>query len=269
MNYITGLLAWENVQAGLAGTYEYLQQGVLLGDIARDICTIKGFERFTKKVDSNFKFLALCPVIGQLFEPIRKQHSDFKTLLYGAMTFGSTADTFVKYNKETGKYELTLLPHYDKDTSWGAKKGDIDWVKLLGGLGNLVETVKLIQDYYYPFSFISSVSRRMGEQKVFEYSIKDLPFGYSLCERPRDIIVFICSLMSVDQWRNDTHRWSWENLFKISGSLAKIALIPCAAMMEKGKYVLTIRILDLVVSESSWLGGVVKSATERQKEIPR
>ena len=173
-----------------------------------DIYSLDGFEKWTKAMIADLRFISLIPGIRGVFDECIKTLEAQKDLYYATLFIPSTAELFKK-DPNSGEYKF-VRP---------------DKVKLLLLIGNYFDVGKFLQKYkVFPFSTCTYLSNTYGSLKIFNRRLDDIPVFGNVFERPKDLCVFAAS--GIEVWNcYQKGTLAWDNLLKFTSSLGKMLLI--------------------------------------------
>lgn len=289
MGLISGLgNAVDRTFMGVVNAGVKVQQGLLLvgGEISQamyDIYSMDGLEKWTKAAIANINALGI--ILGSnAFVGVTKTLGWQKDLIYASLAVDSTAE-FVEVTKiqksdgtEIKKYSLQLPRIVKKNPATGKTETEIDWVKVLYGIGNPFETLGFLQKYgviSFPAS-ITNVAAQIGATKLFSFNqenwkVGDVPVVKCLFNKPKDFFVCIASAYSGYKCMRSSNFWDLANLLKLAGSLGKIVLITTADYMLKNKnnkaYLIAFVVIDVVTQNASLIGLLLKRRRERESRL--
>lgn len=233
-----------------------------------EIYSLQGFEKWSKAAIANMRAVNLIPCCRGVFDQAIKTVEAQKDLIYATLVFESTAD-FIKVTKvedeDTGetytKYSFQLPRE---------KNGNIEWVKLLYGIGNPFDTLCFLQKYQVvSFPFFSKVATQVGSTKLFSlhgeaWTFGDIPVLKCLVNKPKDFFVCVASAYTAYRCLNNSNFWDIANLIKLTGSFGKIVLITSADYMIQKKYFIALTVIDVVTQNASLIGLLMKRSKERE-----
>ncbi len=249
------------INTGVAIKRVALTAGELGSRVIHSIYSLDGFEKWSKALIADLRFLSLIPSLKGVFDECLKTIEAQKDLYYATLFIGSMNEC-IKVDKITGKRSFQL-PKNDK--------GEVDAVKILYFFGNFSETGKFLQKYkVFSFELCTQVADRLASMKVFSFRDKSVNFGdipvlKTLCEKPKDFFIFFAS--GVEVWRCLHKPVNWENAFKFAGSTGKMGLIFFGDILIKKKYFWSAAILDVLTQNASLLGYVVKTEKLRAQRF--
>lgn len=263
VNYVfMGLIdAGVKVQKGILHVAEVSSRAMY------EFYSLEGFEKGSKAGIANLRMLSLIPGLNKLFKGCIETLAGQRDIIYATLVFKSTADFIdVIKDEETGQTTYSLKLPRDK-------KGDIEWVKVLYGIGNPFETGKFCQKYgIYSFSMFTQWANQLGSVKLFQFKGQDWTIGNTpvlkaSCNNPKDLFVFAASVYTVVKCLKNPNFWSLENLLKFAGSTGKMVLISSADYMLEKKYIIALTIADVVTNNASLFAFWIKQNNEREKRF--
>jgi hypothetical protein len=233
-----------------------------------DVYSLQGFEKWSKAAIADMRAIQLIPGCQGIFNSTLKTIEAQKDLIYATLVFESTAD-FIKVTKtvdeetgeETTSYSFTLPRE---------RNGNIEWVKVLYGIGNPFDTLGFLHKYkVISFPFLSKVATQVGETKVFTlrgeaWTFGDIPVLNRLVDKPKDFFVCIASGYTAYRCLTSQNFWDIANLIKLTGSIGKIILITSAEYMIQRKYFVALAVVDVVTQNASLIGLLMKRSKERE-----
>lgn len=252
MTYSTGM---ELINTGVKikkGTLRVCEAGSL---VLYDVYCLEGFEKLTKALIANMKFLSLIPSVKGVFALCLDTLNGQRDLYYGTMWVNSACD-FIRFDPATQRYHCQLPRMKDKT---------IDLFKILCAIGNLCETGKFLQRYeIYSFATCTRLANRLGGVKVWNsYTVADIPVLASLCTTPKDVCIFLASLVDLRKcW--DKPLLELENVLKITGNIGKLLLISLSLRYyQKPWFVL----IDVITQNASLIAFFIKRCKERNNNF--
>ena len=229
------------------------------GPTMSDIYSMEGFEKLSKALIADLKFVSLFPCIKGVFAECLATLEAQKDLYY-ANLFISSMTEFIKIDPTSGAKSFQLPK---------TREEEIDFVKILYAIGNFCEAGKFLQKYkIYSFALCTQFANRLGSMQVFtlygqSWTVGDIPVLNCVCDKPKDVFIFIASGFEV--WRcKEKNLLDWENAFKLAGSTGKILLIFFGRHYNKKVWFV---VLDFVTQNASLFGFIVKRYKERQKRF--
>ena len=230
------------------------------GPTMSDIYSMEGFEKLSKALIADLKFVSLFPCIKGVFAECLATLEAQKDLYYATLFIGSMADCI------DSKTMSLQLPKFKEGPHKG-KKTDV--VRILYAIGNFCEAGKFLQKYQvYSFALCTQVANRLGSMQVFtlygqSWTVGDIPVLNCLCDKPKDFFIFIAS--GIDVYRcSKKPLLEWENGLKLAGSTGKILLIYFGRHYNTTVW---FAVIDLVTQNAGLFGGIVKGYNKRQKRF--
>lgn len=224
-----------------------------------EVYSLQGFEKWCKAATANMRAVELIFGCKGLFSSCMQAVEAQKELIYATLFFESTRD-FIYIDPDSGEMSGTL-PRDERT-------GNIDWVKLLYGIGNPLDTLCFLHRYeVVTFPFFEKVAAQVGEMKMFTlhgeaWKFGDIPFLNTLVIKPKDFFVCLASIYSTYKCFKNRNFWDIDNLIKLTGSIGKIVLITSADYMVRKKYFVLLTIIDVVTQNA----GLIKLLRERSKK---
>ncbi len=260
---------------GAINTGVAIERGVLaVGEgssrVMYDIYSLDGFEKWSKALIANLRFLSLLPQLRGVFDEFLKTLESQKDLYYATMSINSLKE-FIGETKVAGK------THYHfkfptREIKVGRNKVEVvDSVKLLLAIGNFFETGKFLQKYkVYAFPLCSQVANRLASVKVFSYggktyTLDTVPVLQTLTDKPKDFFIVLSSIIEI--WRcKDKPLLDIENMCKLVGSTGKIVLITFGRISNKAIW---FSVVDVVTQDVSLIAFIYKKHKDRERNFNR
>jgi len=224
-----------------------------------EIYSLQGFEKGSKAAIANMRLLSYLPGCKGIFNKCIATVEAQKDLIYATMVFDSTAD-FFKWDRNANAYVLRY-----RDS-----QGHIDWVKILYEAGNICETMSFLQRFeLVSFPTISKFATQVGSTKLFslngeDYVYNDILLLNSTVNRPKELLIFIASLITAHKCFKEPMFWSIANLLKLTCNIGKIVLIPFGDYWFKNKVMIPLTFFDVITQNASLLSYWLKCHTDRE-----
>jgi hypothetical protein len=247
---------------GVAAKQGILVVGEEASRVMYDIYSLVGFEKWTKAVIADLKFLSLLPVINGVFDECIKTLEAQKDLYYATLFVGSTAECI----KVTEKEDQTKAYSFQLPKT----NGHTDIVKILYAIGNYLEMGKFLQKYQvYSFPLFTQVADRLASVKVFAYRgdwrVDDLPVISTLCDKPKDFFIFLASGIEVYRCSKKP-LLQFDNVLKATGSIGKMLLISLGRDFNKEWWFVGI---DVITQHASLIAFLWKRHQESKERFKR
>ncbi len=267
------------IDAGVAVKRGALWVGEEGSRAMHEMYSLDGFEKGSKVIIADLRFLSLIPSLNGVFRSCIKTVEAQRDIIYATLVFGSTAE-FIKpediEDKKTGKKKTVYsfqVPTEKKDPNDPNSKLIWDWVKILYFIGNYFETAKFIQRYQVlAFPRCTQLANQLGSIKLFNYrgdtwTFGDIPVANCWCNKPKDFFVFSAAFYTFGRCLTNTKFWTVENMLKLTASIGKMVLVSSAEYMLQKKYYLILSIVDFVTNNASLLSFLIKRHNEREKRL--
>ncbi|MFI0434197.1 MAG: hypothetical protein ACH350_00530 [Parachlamydiaceae bacterium] len=260
------------VSMNFASSGVQVKKGVLaLGEgvsrVLHDVYSMQGFEKTGKTVIANMRLASLIiPQCGGVFSDCIKTLEAQKELIYATLVFDSTLD-FIKVTQEANG-KKTYRFQLPKDS-----KGKIDIQKLLYGIANPLDTLYFLKKYQvYSFPFISKIGAQLGAVKLFTlggetWKFSHIPVLNSLTKKPKELFVFIASVLAVHKSLEHPKFREVEYLLKLTGNIGKIVLISSAEYMAKNHFFIGLSLVDVITQNSGLIAYMMKRSQERESRF--
>jgi hypothetical protein len=199
----------------------------------------EGFEKWTKAAIANLKLIGRIKhtnVFNAAIETLEGQ----KNLYYATKFIGSACD-FIQRDKVTKKVSLTIPKYKEEGTNW---------VAVLYGIGNFLDTARFLQKHeVVAFQTVSRLGAAIGSIKISylkDKRLDQIPVLSNVFYSPKDIFIFAASGIEISRFikafvnvegetGEDRTRKRKEILsdistwLKLTGSIGKMILIGCGS----------------------------------------
>lgn len=255
--------------AGVEQACDSIRRGVLLvgdgcGQAMHDIYSLDGFEKWTKALLANLKFVSLIPSINGVFDVSIRTFEAQKDL-YQATKFISASTAYIRPTSAGLTFSLR------------ERDGSFDKVKFLYAIGNWFETAKFLQkNKLVAFPAFSYLANTYGAVKVFGVRLDDIPVLGAVFDKPKEICVFMASFLETrnvyldvwDAYFRGNRRWedkmTWEETFKVTSSIGRMLLITFAKRFFNAPW---FTLIDTVTQNSGLALFIVKRHLAREKRL--
>lgn len=241
-----------------------LSTGGKVSHILYDLYSMEGFEKMAKMGIANLRAIQLIPQCNGVFKECIGTLDAQKDLIYATMFLKSTPD-FIRVNVDDETGEKTYSFQIPR------KKGHIDWITILYGIGNPLDTLNFLQrNQVYSFPRISQFAREMGTTQVSflnGVTLGDIPVVNSLFNRPKDFFVFLASTLAAMEGVKNPNFFDIENLLKLTSNVGKMILIPYGETLSKNKCFVTLAAIDVATQNAGFFAMLYKRNKDRQSRL--
>ena len=220
-----------------------------------DIYSLDGFEKWTKAVIADLRFISLIPNVRGVFDDCIKTLEAQKDLYYATLFIHCTAEDFI--DKENMRFKIPKLAD-----------GSIDKVKVLYGIGHYFEVLKFLQKYQvFSFSTATHLANKYGAIKVYRWRLDEVPVVMSLFDKPKDVCIFVASL--IGNWLEfkkcrAAGTVSFDNMVKFTGCTGKMILITFG---KNYYHTWWFAVVDVLTQNASLIALIRKRSVERQRRF--
>lgn len=247
------------IDTGVAVKKGLLVTGDGLSRSVYEIYDMEGFEKWVKALIANMRALSLLPSWNGYFDHCIKTMEAQKDLIYATMVVNSTAEFIVKDKDGNLSFQIP------KD-----KKGHVDIVKVLYGIGNPFETCYFLSKYeVVSFPLISKYATQIGSTRLFNLNGKDWNVGNTplvkcFVTKPKDLCVFFASVFLTYKCFQEPEIMEISNLLKLVSSVGKIVLIPLGDIMYKNKQLALLAFFDVATQNAGLFAYLLKRSRDAE-----